>query len=214
MIFLFKLKRYIQIHLFSDKHQNVKGDFYNIYTYDEIDFDAKIKTFIIGIIQVLTKHRIEDYDYMMLSHFFSNINNFNEFNGILGLNKMIVIYRDPRDVFATLINRDSSWSGVSEKNSIEENIENFKIYYKHNNISNLNDLSKDILIVKFERLIHNYEIERGRIFKFLNILSGFSDSVFSPNDSIKNIGIYKNIEPVYKELFDYLIREYPEHCEK
>lgn len=212
MIYIYIIKRYIQIRLLKHKWPNNNADKYNIYTYEEIRFNAKTRTFIIGLIQTISGQLMDEYDYTMLSHFFSNINHLDKINEVLGYHKMIVIYRDPRDVFTTFLYRGNSWSGVSEKNSIEENMTNFKVYYKNNNINNLKKISENTLIIKFEELIQNYKFERARLFKFLDLSDMCSDSFFFPDISLKNIGIYQDIQSDYKELFDYLTKEYPEHC--
>jgi hypothetical protein len=93
---------------------------------------------------------------------------------------------------------------------VRQNIEAFKLYYENNNIGKLVQ-SEKLLIIRFESLVLNYEDEILRIQNFLSTELNFENSVFYPDSSKLNIGIYKKLSTSYNELFDFLITEYPEH---
>ena len=108
--------------------------------------------------------------------------------------KVIVVERDPRDVF--VLNK-YIWNvkGISVPFPLEVN--SFCEFYRKMRESEKETASNKILRVKFENLIYNYDDELARIMKFL----GFKErdhinkkKRFNPEISIKNTQIFRNDE--------------------
>ena len=107
--------------------------------------------------------------------------------------KIIVVTRDPRDIFASMKSRESSATPWY-------NVDIFIKWYKkcfENNIY-LKRKYKNILVVKFEKIVNNFYRENDKICKFLSIkksakLLKNNKNSFDINLSKKNIGKHKKI---------------------
>ena len=65
----------------------------------------------------------------------------------------------------------------------------------------------NILFIKFEDLILNYEFTKDKIIKFLNIDKKKVDlnkRTFLPHKSSKNIGLYKSLDRKYYKAIEYI----------
>lgn len=126
--------------------------------------------------------------------------------------KVIVVERDPRDVF--IINK-YIWPERDLTVPLPTDALKFCQYYKQMRESEKKCNSKKVLRIKFEDLVYNYESELSRIKKFLN----FSDKdhvnklkKFNPEISIKNTQLFKDakynkeISIIEKNLSDYLYK--------
>ena len=123
--------------------------------------------------------------------------------------KVIVVDRDPRDIF--LLNK-MFWKELW----IPAEIDTFISWYK--NIRNNNTYrknNKNILFINFEELIYSYQETLEKIYKFLDIkeINHISKKkFFNPEVSIKNTKLYINPEKIYtkdirkieKELKEFL----------
>lgn len=124
--------------------------------------------------------------------------------------KVIIVDRDPRDVFA-YVKYGGKARGI--KSRIPTQIDDFIKFWKLNR-NGVNLDSKNILCIRFEDLIYKYEQTVSIIEKFLGINSDFHVApkhCFSPDISIQNTQIYKNcnvdikeIEMIEKSLQEYL----------
>lgn len=126
--------------------------------------------------------------------------------------KVIVVERDPRDVF--ILNK-YIWPERNICIPVPTNVEEFCEYYKRMRKSEIKTDSKKVLRVKFEDLIYNYDKELNKIKKFLNFKD--SDHInkksrFNPDLSIKNTQLFNNkkykkeIQIIEKNLEEYLYK--------
>lgn len=110
--------------------------------------------------------------------------------------KAILVIRDPRDVYITLKRVQDAGSQWFPHDNVDDFIEYYKIM--HRSLLDLQD--ENVLIVRFEELIYQYDATRDKILNFCG-LTGKSHSkarFFDPAISIRNTMLY---------------REYPEHEE-
>lgn len=126
---------------------------------------------------------------------------FNFFHNV----KIIVIDRDPRDIFIELSRFPSYPTNP---------VYNFISYFKSQReaVERSTDIHQ-ILDIKFENLITNYNTELDRICDFLEINKSLhidKKQFFDPTQSAKNVGLWKQmkdneeIKLIEKELKDYL----------
>ena len=118
--------------------------------------------------------------------------------------KMIVVYRDPRDQMAEIIRQGHLFYHMRSpvvaiyggdrigainflKDAIEAKLYWFKkIQEKHG--------SSKVVMISFEKFIKDHENIRGKFKDWIGLSEDFErNSVLKINESIKNIGIYKNI---------------------
>tara|TARA_B100000427_G_scaffold212174_1_gene176985 strand:+ start:58 stop:1098 length:1041 start_codon:yes stop_codon:yes gene_type:complete len=118
--------------------------------------------------------------------------------------KLIVVYRDPRDIYASSKIKEevyvpkfevkNHWnlkSLITFSSDIDLFINRQKKIYS--NISNFNS-NKEVLYIRFEDIILNYDSSLNKIYKFLNLDSSIhhlKKKFFNPKLSVKNIGIWK-----------------------
>jgi len=120
--------------------------------------------------------------------------------------KTIVVYRDPRDVFAYACRNNVEW--IPHTNS--------KIFVSWYNqmLSKFNKMEKQqYYVVQFEDLVYNYEncIQGIEMYLELSTKCHINKKCnFNPNVSMQNIGIWrqdldrkKDYEYIYSELNDY-----------
>lgn len=116
--------------------------------------------------------------------------------------KAIVIDKDPRDLYISckkVVKYDCAWVPTDD-------VKQFVEYYKsiRNQLYTLND--NNVLIVKFEDLIYNYEKEVSRIEHFLGISHSIhikKKKVFNPDKSIANTQLFKRY-PCYNADIKYI----------
>ena len=126
--------------------------------------------------------------------------------------KVIVVERDPRDIF--ILNK-YIWAQKRCGVPMPYDAEEFSKYYKKMRESEIPTYSKKVLRIKFEDLIYNYDKELKKIMKFL----GFNEnnhvnkfSRFNPKISIKNTQLFnkkqyeEEIKILEKELQNYLYK--------
>jgi hypothetical protein len=120
-----------------------------------------------------------------------------------GSRKVIVVTRDPRDIFSEILHDGYAYPG--------RDVELFCSWFD-NMMSHVkyDEWEDDCVIhIKFESFVNNYKEEKTKLDSRLEI-SESVESSYNPNKSAKNIGKYKNIltnkESNYIEerLKDYL----------
>lgn len=124
--------------------------------------------------------------------------------------KIILVFRDPRDIytFATQHVMEEGWMA-------NRNVDDFIVWYKilTRNITKDKD---NMLLVRFESLIENYDYEKKRIFNFIGIDENDSikrsKSFFNPAKSKKNIGIWKSNNNIPMSDFDKIAVELKDFC--
>lgn len=111
--------------------------------------------------------------------------------------KTIIVYRDPRDIYAFAKKTDMAWIA-------HDNVDDFILWYKimvrHLNLNDQNNL-----IVQFEKLVTDYDNEIKRIFNYVEIdgeLHNLNKKGlrFRPQFSINNVGIWKHSDISSSEL--------------
>ncbi|MBQ7594765.1 MAG: sulfotransferase [Synergistaceae bacterium] len=122
--------------------------------------------------------------------------------------KLIVVDRDPRDIFADWI-KCNSWS-FAEKRDVSKYIKLFRSFRR-----NYRELEDDasVLTMRFEDIIFHYDETLKLIADFVGL--DMSEHIhkrefFNPDISIKNVGMWKNIlsqsevDAITSELSDFL----------
>ena len=101
--------------------------------------------------------------------------------------KIIIVTRDPRDVFSSM---KISKAAAAPNYNVRLFVNWYKHYFCNSRFKNiLNDRS--VLNVKFEKFINNFRYENKRLCKFLGIKENFKlrkNSIFNLEISRKNIG--------------------------
>jgi len=122
--------------------------------------------------------------------------------------KAIVVDRDPRDVFVFL-------SDVFRGNSYSvpfQNVEEFVKYYRalHNDINKYKK-EDNILYLRFEDLIYEYEKTINKINSFLGLDKLEKDRIlFVPEQSMINTRVFENSN-ISKNDLEYIEQELPEY---
>lgn len=148
-------------------------------------------------------------DYLVIDQLFADYSfDVDHYNKYIPNCKIIVSYRDPRDVYAMAIKHHIDWIAHS-------NVEEFLQWYRRC-VKNLNLNSTQYLVVQFERLVNDYEKESSRILDFLGIDNVFHNpslkkAFFNPEVSKVNIGIWAQLEN-YKDDFEIINKSLPLYC--
>lgn len=133
---------------------------------------------------------------LILNHLFTDGEfNMDKLNAYLPGIKVIVIYRDPRDVFAQAVKNQVKWIPTNDINQ-------FVHWYKYS-ISNFDLNRNDYLVVSFENLIYHYEREKARIEDFIGINPSThtdKNKFLIPQNSMKNIGLWKSMTNIAEEI--------------
>lgn len=107
--------------------------------------------------------------------------------------KTIIVYRDPRDVYAFARIRNIEWIPADINNFIEW----WKRKIKYLKMGEANDY----LVVRFEDVVRNYENTLEKIEGYLDIKSHTKPkTAFDPAVSNRNVGIYAN-HPEYQNEY-------------
>ncbi len=126
--------------------------------------------------------------------------------------KIIVVMRDPRDIFSSMKHRKSK--GTPHRN-VNTFIKWFKKCYDNKNFKK-NLRHKDILVINFESFVTNFDKENKKLCKFLKISSDYklkknTSNLFDINFSKKNLykskfNLTKNeFSLIKKNLKDFLL---------
>ena len=174
------------------------------------DFYKYSKEYIYKLIKEMSNNA----DNIILDQFLLPFNLFRIDNYFDDKLKVIVVERDPRDVF--ILNK-YIWREKQIGVPFPYDVEEFCEFYKKMRESEKNTNSSKIYRVKFEDLIYNYENEINKITKFLGFKK--EDHInkrkrFNPDVSIKNTQLFRKneyieeIKVIEKKLKDYLY-EFP-----
>lgn len=124
--------------------------------------------------------------------------------------KTVVIDRDPRDLF--LLNQLYWREGWIPSHDINKYI----IWFKKTRQSVKYERDEDIIYIKFENLIWNYEDEINKIYKFLDISEEHHinrKKYFNPNKSKKNVELWKKEEAnIFSDEIKKIENELKEFC--
>jgi hypothetical protein len=126
--------------------------------------------------------------------------------------KIIIIDRDPRDIYANMIKRNKLFG------SDPLNIDSASKYIQwHNRLRTISerdkniDIDKYVLRLSFEDLVLKYDTSVEKIIKFLDIDTQHNNKgmYFSPKYSSKNVGLWRNyndqsvMDKIGEELINY-----------
>lgn len=170
------------------------------------DFYKYSHNYIYNIIEEVAKGK----DNIILDQFLLPFNLFRVDNYFDDKLKVIVVERDPRDVF--IINK-YIWQERDLCVPFPLDVNEFCEFYKKMRQSEKECNSDKVLRVKFEDLIYNYDNELDRIMKFLNFNK--KDHInkktrFNPDISLKNTQLFRKKEYqeeskiIEEKLKDYL----------
>jgi len=123
--------------------------------------------------------------------------------------KLIIVDRDPRDIFVDLVNQKTL---IGPELLNEDAAEKYILWHKTLRVNseylNNNVKSKNVLRLQFENLVLDYDQCIKEIISFLGTEMNHIDKqlFFKPEESRKNIGLWKNyphqgqMNQIYKEL--------------
>ena len=127
-----------------------------------------------------------------------------KYESYLGPIRLVVVYRDPRDVFATAVKLKQNW--------IPTDPEVFVPWYKHRILPYIHLRHGHFKLIRFEDLVVNYDDVVADIEKFVGIEPTAHrrwKECFDPACSRQNVGIYAllddqaSIEKIATELADF-----------
>ena len=129
--------------------------------------------------------------------------------------KVVIVDRDPRDIFLNYP-KDSYGRYIPTTDSIHKKAQGFIHFYK--SIRKYQDevrSKSNVLFLRFEDCVINYDEYLNRLYSFSNLNSDLhknKGTIFKPELSIKNIGMWKDskgdmlraIDLIERELTQYL----------
>ena len=118
--------------------------------------------------------------------------------------KMLIIDRDPRDIFI-----DFPYQRYLPSNLDLLGKSKYFVKFFLSMRDELAEIKKldNTLFIRFEDLIVNYELTKNKIIKFLNIDKKKVDlnkRKFFPNKSFKNLRLYKSLDKKYLKAIEYI----------
>ena len=148
---------------------------------------------------------------LVLDQFVLPHNLFRVHNYFDGKEYVIVVKRDPRDVFLT---NKYYWIPQNTPTNFPIDVEQFCIMYRKMKQLEKQYEYRNIIEIEFEDLIYKYDVTVKRIFEFLDINP--ADHVrkrtsFVPEISINNTQIFKTSEAYLKEA-EYIYQHLQEFC--
>lgn len=124
--------------------------------------------------------------------------------------KMIIVDRDPRDMYVDDMLWIESFDSDQQSRAAGE-----RYVQRHKALRSSMELDDDVMYIRFEDLILNYEESVKKITEFL----GFKPEdhitpkkYLQPEKSCKNIGIWKQHYDKYKDALDAIKEGLPEYC--
>ena len=175
----------------------------NLYTNEKIVFTTALNNFLFKIANDLN---FDNNKLIVLNQSINPIE-INSMPEIIPNHKIIIVTRDPRDIFAEAIKYNIEWMiGSGDRAS---KLSRF-IEFQTNKISKLSDLfeSSNVLMIRFEDLCLNPTATINTVRNFLGLPFSLDRKYlyFNPLVSSRNIRIYEEIlseqeiESIYQEL--------------
>ena len=190
-----------------------------IFVSSALDFSYKTKKYLDQLFENFSQNK---FNNIVLHNSFEP---FNPENSLVLFNnaKSIVVQRDPRDIYcSTIESEDKLFTPSFDKKNSHRNlkknflhsddltffIERQKIYFQKVLLSK----NKNILRLKYEDLIFDYDNQLKKIYNFLDenpTVHMNKQKYFNPLQSSKNVGLWKrfknnkSVDRIYNELSDY-----------
>lgn len=168
------------------------------------EYRGLVRNFLIAVLNTFYK---DGKKVIIADHLFSDLSiDLETRRQIVPNLKTIVIYRDPRDVFASGVIFDVDW--------IPYNDQHVFVKWWKKMLSTFDPSNSDILFVKFEDLVMNYELTKKRIEEYVGLDPQdhvFQYNCLDPQKSIANIGIWKKLTNKEEELL-YIKNELSDFC--
>jgi hypothetical protein len=150
---------------------------------------------------------IESEKYLVLDQFVSPQVSDETISAYIPGLKRIHVYRDPRDCFATALLLDVPW--------LPHKAADYVNLYRNTRKRIEIGANKDVLYIRFEDLVLNYQESAKQIMDFLGLKEAnhvHKKGFFDPEISKKNVGLYKkvdarSIELIEKELPDWIYKQ-------
>ncbi len=117
---------------------------------------------------------------------------------------MIFVDRDPRDIF---LNLPYDRYIAINKSPIEKAKHFVKFFLDLRKEQKIISSRSDVLFLKFENIIFNYDNETSKINKFIGRsekIDNLNKKIFDPKKSSKNVGKFKTISDEEKPAIDYI----------
>lgn len=163
-------------------------------------FDEITKKYLNGILQALS---IEDDKDILLDMLFSATNP-DAGTEFFDESKIILVDRDPRDIFIVSHRKDEEYSFMPF-----DTVENFIAYYRA--LRKETTLSNKVLVVRYEDLIYKYWETTDRIIKFLgyknrpeNEFKFFNPDISMKYTNLKSETFEGEIKKIESELHEFL----------
>lgn len=125
--------------------------------------------------------------------------------------KMIIVDRDPRDMY---IDDIVNW-GENLDDDCGSAEAGMRYVMRQRALRNSMVLDPDIIYIRFEDMILNYEETTDRLLALLNLTREDhlqKHCYLKPERSAKNIGIWKKYYTEYKDALDVITKELPDLC--
>ena len=165
--------------------------------YPEKDFYTLTKKYIDDIIsRTLVYHNCSNAKNIIINEPFASMNADNMLE-IINDAKIIIVNRDPRDMYSTGIKNKLRFV---PRESVDQFISWYKFMHKRSEKAATN--KENILKIDFEDLVGNYKDTKKKIITFLKLTEGDHIDQFKfldPNKSVKTVGLWKNY-PDQKEI--------------
>lgn len=152
------------------------------------------------------------YKYIAIDQLVPSININRYFNYIDNM-KVVVVDRDPRDLY--LLN-ETHWKGASyvcDTSNVHEYIEWYKTMRTHRKIEEKNN---NVLYIMIENLIYDYEKTLSRLYQFLDLTEEehiHKRKYFNPEISIKWARLWEK-HPKYANQVKIIEEQLSEYCYK
>lgn len=137
------------------------------------------------IVSIFNCYETEGKDILIADQLFSDLEfDYERNREYLPNLKTIVVYRDPRDVYAFACQKPVTWI---PHDNVDIYIKWVKTFYLK-----FNRVSKDYLVVRYEELINDYEVQKQRIEEYLGIKNHNAPlTCFNPAISSRYVGLWK-----------------------
>lgn len=123
--------------------------------------------------------------------------------------KMVVVMRDPRDMYVTHVER-AGWDKGANKYIVKLK----RLYDQFEKARSSLSIDNSIIVVRFEDFVFK-QSERTSLLKWLSLKQDDfkkGKQAFNPEESVHNIGIYKDFKD--QEAIKLIGKAFPEYCYK